>query len=91
MGLPKIKIVSVAFHRNGIFGNGFYTILFDEKDEGRMVASLFSGSSGYCAVYNVNKLVKGDIKAGSNSYRGDVYESVLRPMLEKLLQVSVDK
>lgn len=79
----NVKIVSASYHRNGIGGEGFYAILFDDADEGRMVASLFD-EPGYCAVYKVEELSKGNIAfAQGNSWRGDVFEQKLRPLLKE--------
>jgi len=82
---PKIKVISVSYHRNGIGGMGFYAVIFNESEMGQMIASLFD-APGYCAVYNIEKLSKGDVEFGSNSWRGDVYASVLRPAVEKFLE-----
>jgi len=35
------KIAAASYHRNGVCGLGFYAILFDDPENGRMVASLF--------------------------------------------------
>jgi hypothetical protein len=79
---PKIEVTDIAFHRNGIDGAPFYPILFQEKDEGHMLAILFD-KPHHCAVLNIDKLAQGDIKFGSNSYRGDLYERLLRPNIVK--------
>jgi hypothetical protein len=82
----NLKIVDASFHRNGVCGLGFYAIIFDDADEGRMVASLFD-EPGCCAVYKIDELVKGNIGfSRGNSWRGDVYEEQLRPLLEKFLE-----
>lgn len=83
----KLKILSASYHRNGVCGVGFTAILFQhtDKEEGRqgrvMIASLFD-EPGYCAVYDVQELDKGNIAfACGNSWRGDHYECALRPLL----------
>ena len=82
----KLKILKASYHRNGIAGAGFYAIIFKDMEEKRtMVASLFDESS-YCAVYDIALLQKGDVEFGSNSWRGDVYESALKPLLKKFLK-----
>jgi hypothetical protein len=87
----KLKVQSVSWHRNGIGGVGFYAVIFTDpeqqgsEEKGNMVASLFD-EPGYCAVYNLPLLEKGDVAFGSNSYRGDVYEEQLRPLVEKWLK-----
>jgi hypothetical protein len=78
----NLKITSVSYHRNGISGAPFYAILFTEKKEGNMVASLFDDTR--CAVYKVSELVKGNIEfAKGNSWRGDCFASALMPLLKK--------
>lgn len=81
----EIKILDVQWHRNGISGTGFFAVLFREKKEGLMVATLFDQES-YCAVYQVDKLAAGDIRFGSNSWRGDSFESVIRPLMKTWLE-----
>lgn len=80
MNVPQIQIVSAAYHRNGVCGEGFWAILFDDAEHGRMVASLFE-EPGVCAVYKLDLLTDNDIAFGSNSWRGDWFEDVLRPAL----------
>lgn len=82
----QLNIIDASFHRNGIGGVGFYAILFDDAEQGRMIASLFD-ESGYCAVYNVDELAKGNVAfAQGNSWRGDRYEAELRPLLKEFLE-----
>lgn len=82
----KIEIKDASYHRNGIGGAGFYAILLrDHTNKKDMIASLFD-EPGHCAVYCVDELAKGNIAfAQGNSWRGDHYESQLRPMLKKYL------
>ena len=82
----KLEIKAASFHRNGISGAGFYAILFTSANEdGTMVASLFD-EPGYCAVYKVEELDKGNIAfACGNSWRGDQFEECLRPLLAEFL------
>lgn len=80
-----LKIVSASFHRNGVFGSGFYAILFDDAEQGRMIASLFD-APGHCAVFLVSELAKDNVLfAQGNSWRGDDYERELRPLLDAYL------
>lgn len=82
----KLKILDASYHRNGISGQGFYAILFNDADNGLMVASLFD-ESGYCAVYSVPKLAAKNVTfANGNSWRGDKFEIELRPLLQKWLK-----
>jgi hypothetical protein len=81
----KLTITAASYHRNGVAGVGFYAILFDDRDNGKMVASLFD-REGYCAVYNVDELAQANIAfACGNSWRGDHYEDALRPLLKEWL------
>ena len=82
----ELKIVSASFHRNGVGGIGFYAIIFDDVENGRMIASLFDEPE-YCAVYNISELAKGNIEfANGNSWRGDRFEYELRPLLKEYLE-----
>ncbi len=93
----ELTIVSADHHRNGVGGVGFYAIIFDDRAEGRMVASLFDstndgednslpGDESYCAVYNIEELNKGNVAfANGNSWRGDRYADALRPLLRAYL------
>lgn len=73
----KLKIIDIACHRNGICGAPFDAVLFRDEDGSRKVAILFEQPSN-CAVLDVDKLAKGDIAFGSNSWRGDQFEPHLR-------------
>lgn len=82
----KLEIKSASWHRNGVGGVGFYAILFTDEEQGNMVASLFD-EPGYCAIYNVDELVNGNVAfACGNSWRGDRYEYALRPLLKIYLE-----
>ncbi len=82
----KVKILQASWHRNGIGGIGFYAILFDDAERGRMIATLFD-EPGYCAVYKVEELANGNtLFAQGNSWRGDQYEDALRPALNEYLK-----
>ena len=77
------RIINIARHRNGVGGAPFDVVLFTDTGEGgnRKVAILFEMQS-FCAVLDVDKLAAGDIAFGSNSWRGDEYESPLRQAIE---------
>jgi len=84
----KLKILQASFHRNGVCGEGFTAILFEDhegsKEDQPMIASLFD-EAGVCAVYSVPKLAEGNIGfAMGNSWRGDRYEEQLRPLLNRV-------
>jgi hypothetical protein len=75
----KLKILAIADHRNGVGGARFDVVLFNERtrEDRRKVAILFD-EPGCCAVIAVDKLAKGDIAFGSNSWRAEDYEQSLR-------------
>ncbi|MGH7172939.1 MAG: hypothetical protein ACRELF_13010 [Gemmataceae bacterium] len=75
----KLTINAIANHRNGICGAPFDVVLFEDRgpEGSRKVAILFD-EPRYCAVLDIAKLAAGDIAFGSNSWRGDNYESALR-------------
>ena len=72
-----ITIKQVAYHRNGIGGEGFFAVLFESKDNGLMCAAVFA-EAGQVAVYSAPLLSTVGVKFGENSWRGDVYEPELR-------------
>lgn len=76
----KITLEQVHRHRNGICGSPFDVIVFRDLDEGRMLAIVFDTEHDV-AVFNLDKLLRGDIAFGSNSWRGDHYEPRLRKAL----------
>ena len=79
----KLKILDTAHHRNGIDGAPFNVALFEDAgpDGSRKLAILFD-EPHCCAVLDVAKLAAGDIAFGSNSWRGDDYEPVLRRAID---------
>jgi hypothetical protein len=88
MRVKRIHVLSIASHRNGLGGAPFHAIIFDEDqdarydEQGRKLAIVFEGAY-HCAVFDLGKLVAGDIAFGSNSWRGDEYEPLLRKAIIK--------
>ena len=95
MATKLVKAVrEVAFHRNGVGGNGFYAVRFTsdiEADDGRWgspVAPAYPDANflgivfdepGSCAVICLDRIADCGVKfAGGNSWRGDQYEPELR-------------
>jgi hypothetical protein len=76
---PPIHIHDWAYHRNGICGSPFRVFLFDDigDEKTRKVGILFEAAH-HCAVLDVAKLAQGSIAFGVNSYRGDIFEELLR-------------
>ena len=82
------RIVDIDYHRNGIFGQPFYPVTFDNVDGFRMVAIVLPkesdqsiGSIG-CFVLDIDKLAEENIAFGENSWRGDQYADELRAAIE---------
>lgn len=89
----NLKIESIEYHRNGVSGEGFYVVLFNDLEAKRkMIATIFSSTfekngECRCAVYDLAMLAEGNIAFGENSWRGDQYFYALRPLLgEKWLK-----
>lgn len=78
------KVNEIAYHRNGVNGNGFYAAKFTQRN-GRqfqhMIAIVFE-EKGNCAVFDQSLLGLGNIKFSENSWRGDEYEPELREAIE---------
>jgi len=76
-----IKILEVAFHRNGVAGEGFHVVRFKSDDQ-TMVGIVFE-TSGNVAVMDIDLLHQGVIAFTENSWRGDVFEPCLRQAIER--------
>ena len=76
------KVTQIAYHRNGICGEGFYAILFESK-HGPMVATVFE-ERGQVAVMLTAPLAnqKEGVTFGENSWRGDHFEDELRAAIK---------
>ena len=82
-----IHVKEVAYHRNGVGGEGFHVVRFawDEAESSslrNMVGIVFEGS-GRVAVLDADLTAMGNIAfAMGNSWRGDHFEAVLREAIE---------
>lgn len=87
----KLTIIDIACHRNGVCGEPFEVVLFeDQGTEGSRKLAIVFDEPHYCAVLDVAKLAAGDIAFGSNSWRGDNYEPPLREAIKAHLRAFVD-
>ncbi len=77
-----LTIERIEFHRNGICGAPFHAVLFHDSEAGRMVGIVFD-EPYHVAALNIDKLSLGDIAFGSNSWRGDHYEPMLRAAIRE--------
>ena len=77
-----MKIKEIAYHRNGVGGNGFHVVTFKERGYPKMVAVVFE-ERGNVAAFDRELLSQGVIKFGVNSWRGaDEFEKELRAAIE---------
>jgi len=81
MSLKDLAIVDSDYHRNGVGGMPFKVALVDDPDEGDTKLVIMFDREYYTAVLSLDKLKEGDISFGSNSYRGDRFDDVLRSQL----------
>lgn len=80
----KMKLLSAEWHRNGVNGEPFITGLFTDED-GHTKMFVDFGEMRF-AVLQVDKLAKGDIAFGSNSWRGDLYVNEIRSLYDASLK-----
>jgi hypothetical protein len=75
----KLRILNIAYHRNGVGGAPFHVIVFrDSEHKTSLKLSIVFDEPWHTAVLDINKLAERDIAFGSNSWRGDQYEPALR-------------
>ena len=81
----KMKLLSLAYHRNGICGNPFWCALFRDEDKTVKLAVLFNEDDTDCsiAVFDAAKIAQGDISFGSNSWRGDHYHAWMKKQIKE--------
>jgi len=76
------EVLEIAYHRNGVGGNGFYVIKFRHYNnpDTTMLAIYFSEDdkeiTGNIAIIDMSLLYQGIIGA-ENKWRGDMYESFI--------------
>ena len=76
---PKIKVIKIAHHRNGVTGEPFHVVLFRHKfdiNDPVKVAVVFQ-TTHHIAILDTALLDKQVIEFGENSWRGDQYEAAL--------------
>lgn len=80
--LKNLQITDMDFHRNGVAGMPFQVALVDDPNDGDTKLVIMFEQEGHTAVLSLDQLIQNeDITFGSNSYRGDKYEAVLRPLM----------
>lgn len=78
-----IRIDEVARHRNGCAGEPFYAIRFRDSSD-RLLALVFEQPSRIVVIDPVKAATC--VAAGTNSWRGDLYEAPLRRAIERYEQ-----
>lgn len=77
-----MEITKVSYHRNGVSGEGFFAVTFNDKEHGPMFAVVFE-TSRHVAVFRRDLIGAGVIEFGQNSWRGDHFENDLRAAIKK--------
>jgi hypothetical protein len=89
--MKTIKIKQIAYHRNGVAGEGFHVILFTSKEipcnqtktrNCNFIATVFNGI-GQVTVIDIDVAAAGCVEFGLNSWRGDDFEAALRDAIGK--------
>lgn len=76
----RIRVQEIAYHRNGVSGEGFYVVTFTERRL-NLVGVLFptpEDDGCHTAVFDRDLLARGVIEFAVNSWRGDRYDAELR-------------
>lgn len=81
----NLQLQNIAFHRNGICGAPFHVLHFHDGES--LKVGIVFDERWHCAVLDVSKLAAGDIAFGSNSWRGDHFE----PLLRRLIRQHIEK
>lgn len=106
MEVGKVTVTDAAHHRNGIGGLPFTVVKFTDSDmpEREFIAVLMDLTvddeeriekglwiNPPTAVFDLGLLAEGDIDFGSNSWRGDNYDTELRAQAEAMLEAKFNK
>lgn len=76
-----VTIEQIAHHRNGVTDSPFHVVLFRDPVS-RKLAVVFD-ERHQVAVLDLEQTAKGEIRFGFNSFRGDVYEPILRDAITR--------
>lgn len=89
--MRNMRLVKIAYHRNGLMGEGFHAVAFRYRFEGkerRMIATVFSSHepdpgdvhpcTGRLAVLDADYSATGLLDYPLNQWRGDDFEPQLR-------------
>ncbi len=76
-----MKIIKQSHHRNGITGSPFKIGIIEDDDKSRKLIIDFDSNNKlnpFIAVLDMDLLSKNIIEFGLNSWRGDLYEDLLK-------------
>ena len=76
-----MKIIKQSRHRNGITGSPFKIGIIEDDDKSRKLIIDFDSNNKlnpFIAVLDMDLLSKNIIEFGLNSWRGDLYEDLLK-------------
>ncbi len=85
---PKIDVTEIAYHRNGISGEGFHAVRFVHRVDGprskpqEFLATVFP-AKGHVSVISLDLISSAGVAFGLNSWRGDTFERSLRRAIKK--------
>jgi hypothetical protein len=92
---PKeMKLIKIDHHRNGISGNPFYIVHFEhlvQEQWHNMIAVVFDEMPECVAVFEYDLLKSGETRFPYNSWRGDVFEPILRGWIEDDLNGNISE
>lgn len=79
------RVNAIAYHRNGICGAPFHVAIVTTSDAPAhtKVAVIFD-EPYHVAVLDISKLASGIIAFRENSFRGDLFEPILRKAISQL-------
>jgi hypothetical protein len=82
-----MRLLKVAYHRNGVSGLGFDVAILRDGENRKMLVVRFSKKADkgagavLCAAFDLDLLAKDEIGFGVNSWRGDEYANFLDPLI----------
>lgn len=77
-----MKVLEIAYHRNGVGGEPFYAVRFTLAEEAGEFLGIVFQAPMHCAVINISRLPEHGVEFGANSWRGDRYNAELRAAIE---------
>jgi len=91
-----VKVLDLAYHRNGICGEGFNVGIVEQEGR-RMVVVRFSPEDDarvgavLCAALDIDLLAQNEIRFGINSWRGDHFADAMDEAIAKATAIDGDE